>query len=106
MQNRAESAISPCRFSGTPLGRDLVVCAHNYPSHFGQLLNVDIGTEVFLTTADGTVFRYMVANREILGPSDVEKMMENERGDWALTLFTCTVGGKTRCTVRCAETES
>lgn len=67
---------------------------------------MDIGTEVFLTTADGTVFRYMVANREILGPSDVEKMMENERGDWALTLFTCTVGGKTHCTVRCAETES
>ena len=26
-----------------------------------------------------------------------------EEGDWDLTLFTCTIGGKTRITVRCAR---
>ena len=33
---------------------------------------------------------------------DVEAM---ESGDWALTLFTCTIGGKTRVTVRCVPAE-
>ena len=37
---------------------------------------------------------------EILQPGDVEEMLS---GGWALTLFTCTLGGRTRVTVRCEE---
>ena len=96
---------SPCRYSGTAAGKDLILCAHNYYTHFGQLLNVDMETEVYFTAVDGTVYRYLVANREILEPTAVEKMMENERGGWALTLFTCTIGGASRCAVRCVEYE-
>ena len=98
--------VSPCRFSGTAAGKDLILCAHNYSRHFGQLLNIDMQTEIYLTTVDGTVYRYLVANREILTPMDVEKMMANEKGDWALTLFTCTYGGSARCAVRCVEAET
>ena len=36
---------------------------------------------------------------ETLMPTAVEEM---ESGDWDLTLFTCTVGGRTRVAVRCA----
>lgn len=45
-------------------------------------------------------FEYEVVSLEILIPEDVEPM---EEGDWDLTLFTCTIGGKTRITVRCAR---
>ena len=37
---------------------------------------------------------------QILQPGDVEEMLS---GGWALTLFTCTLGGRTRVTVRCEE---
>ena len=50
------------------------------------------------TDVEGNVLSYTVAETELLDGSDVEAM---EAGDWDLTLFTCTVGGKTRVTVRC-----
>ena len=37
---------------------------------------------------------------ETVGGTDIEKM---ESGDWDLTLFTCTTGGKARAAVRCKE---
>ena len=47
---------------------------------------------------DGNVFSYEVTLLEILQPNEADEM---ESGDWDLTLFTCTVGGKSRVTVRC-----
>lgn len=44
----------------------------------------------------------MVAEVEILKPTDVEQMIA---GDWQLTLFTCTVGGTSRVTVRCRQVD-
>ena len=35
-------------------------------------------------------------------PTSVQEMTD---GDWDLTLFTCTVGGKSRVTVRCVLAE-
>ena len=31
--------------------------------------------------------------------------MINAQDDWDLTLFTCFIGGRTRCTVRCTRVE-
>jgi sortase A len=39
---------------------------------------------------------------EILRPTAVEEMIS---GDWDLTLFTCTIGGATRVTIRCEKTK-
>jgi sortase A len=102
----ARLRVSPCRFSGSCEGNNLVICAHNYPSHFGPIRNVDIGADVYLTTADSRAHHYVVANREILAPTDVEKMADREQGDWDLTLFTCTLGGRTRCAVRCIRADA
>ena len=95
--------ISPCRYSGTCKDNNLVICGHNYTSHFGPLLGAEIGSDVYLTTADGRVHHYIIANREVLAPSAIEEMVDSEKGDWDLTLFTCTLGGQTRCTVRCTR---
>ena len=90
--------VAPCRYAGSAYLNNMVIAAHNYYSHFGYLKNLSQGDEVTFTDVDGNVFRYEVAEVEILSPFAVEEMTG---GDWALTLFTCTIGGQYRVTVRC-----
>ena len=90
--------IAPCRYAGSAYLNNMVIAAHNYYSHFGYLKNLSQGDEVTFTDMDGNVFRYEVAELETLSPFAIEEMTG---GDWALTLFTCTVGGQSRVTVRC-----
>lgn len=90
--------VAPCRFSGNVYHDDLVICAHNYPTHFSPLKYAPIGTQVRFTDADGLEFCYTVSSLDTIGPNDVETMVS---GDWDLTLFTCDTGGQTRCAVRC-----
>ena len=95
--------IAPCRYSGSAYQNNLVLCAHNYASHFGNLKNLHIGDAVTFTDMDGNLFTYQVAELETLPPQATEEM---ESGDWDLTLFTCTVGGQSRVTVRCTAEQS
>ena len=90
--------VAPCRYSGSAYQDDMVVAAHNYKSHFGRLKELRPGDEVRFTALEGTVFRSAVAELEALGKLAVETVTP---GDWDLTLFTCTYGGKSRVTVRC-----
>lgn len=90
--------LSPCRYSGSAYKNNLIIAGHNYRSHFGTLKNLSYGDSVFFTDTDGNVFKYEVAEIEQLLPTDVEEMRD---GGWALTLFTCTVGGSYRVTIRC-----
>ena len=92
--------IAPCRYLGSAYNDNLIVMAHNYDSHFGRLKKLQIGDPVTFQDVEDHDFEYEVVSLEILNPEDVEPM---EEGDWDLTLFTCTIGGKTRITVRCAR---
>ena len=89
---------SPCRYMGSPYRRDLIICAHNYDTHFGRLKNLMPGDEVVFTDVEKNEFRYTVVELETLAGTAVEEM---KNGEWDLTLFTCTLGGQTRVTVRC-----
>lgn len=93
--------IAPCRYDGSAYTNDLIIAAHNYASHFGQLKDLHIGDAVSFTDVDGNIFCYEVAELETLMPTAVEEMFS---GDWDLTLFTCTIGGQSRITVRCRQT--
>lgn len=105
--------INPCRYTGSYKTDDMVICAHNLDSHFGGLLGIGIGEKVTFTAVDGTVYNYIISNRETVQPTSVEEMIRNmnnakEKGgleDWDLTLFTCHLGGQTRCAVRCLRVE-
>lgn len=90
--------VSPCRYTGSPYQNDLVIVAHNYESHFGNIKDLPAGAEVIYTDAEGTVFQYEVAGLEIIEATDIEGMIES---GWDLTLFTCTYGGAQRYAVRC-----
>lgn len=92
--------IAPCRYQGSAYNDNLIVMAHNYDSHFGRLKKLQPGDPVTFRDVENHDFNYEVAALEVLNPEDVEPM---EEGDWDLTLFTCTIGGKTRITVRCVR---
>ena len=94
---------SPCCYKGTVYRRDLIICAHNYATHFGRLKNLLPGDEVIFTDIDGNEYHYTVTEMDTLSGTAVEEM---ESGQWDLTLFTCTLEGRTRVTVRCDLTES
>lgn len=91
--------ISPCRYSGSLAGGDLVICAHNYSRHFGRIKNLSEGDDVYFTDMDGNTCHYEVAEVTTLAPTAIEEMTSS---GYDLTLFTCTYGGKSRVTVRCS----
>ena len=95
--------ISPCRYQGSAYTHDLIIAAHNYASHFGQLKDLHTGDPVIFTDIDRNRFYYTVSELEILLPSSIREI---ESGDWDLTLFTCTIGGQSRVTLRCVLAEA
>ena len=90
--------ISSCRYMGSPYQGDFIICAHNYAAHFGRLKNLLPGNEVIFTDVEGKEFRYTVVELETLAGTAVDELAN---GTWDLTLFTCTLGGQMRVTVRC-----
>lgn len=94
--------LAPCRYSGTAYLDNLVIAGHNYASHFGRLASLTQGDEVRFTDGDGNLFLYTVAARDTLPGTAVEEM---EAGEWDLTLFTCTMDGQSRVTIRCERVE-
>ena len=94
--------VAPARFFGSVYDDNLILLAHNYQSHFGKLHLLQTGDEVSFTDMDGNRFRYTVAQVEVIGGMEREKLAE---GDFDLCLFTCTLGGKNRVVVRCRRVE-
>lgn len=92
--------IAPCRYYGSAYTGDLIIAAHNYATHFGKLKNLQKGDAITFTDLDGNLFCYEVADIEVLPPTASEEILS---GAWDLTLFTCTIGGKSRVTVRCEQ---
>lgn len=95
--------ISPCRYKGTVDGGDLIIAAHNYNSHFGRLKEYSGGETIYFTAADGAVHTYEVIQLEEISGREIEAMDFGSDESWDLTLFTCTLGGQSRVTVRAAE---
>lgn len=94
--------IAPCRYSGSTKTDDLVIAAHNFAQHFGGLSGLTGGEQVIFVDMDNVVSTYTVAAVEILAPTAVEEMTN---GEYDLSLYTCTYGGRSRVTVRCDRTE-
>ena len=89
---------APCQYYGSCYGSDFVIAAHNYPSHFGRLSQLQAGDLVIFTDVTGTVHGYEVVLLETLLPTAIEEMITS---GFDLSLYTCTPGGGSRVTVRC-----
>lgn len=95
--------VAPCRYTGSAYLDDLVIAAHNYQAHFGKLKTLLPGETITFTDMDGNVFSYEVVAVETLPPTAIEEMTD---AGYDLTLFTCTLGGASRVTVRCDRVDS
>lgn len=98
----ARLKLAPCRYAGSTKTGDMVIAAHNYARHFGGLQTLQTGDAVWFTDMDGVTTAYEVAAVEVLQPTAVEEMTA---GEYDLTLFTCTYGGRSRVTIRCDRVE-
>ena len=89
---------APCHCYGTYYEKDFVIAAHNYKSHFGRLSELQASDVVVFTDVSGTTHHYEVVLLETL-PKEATKEMITSGFD--LSLYTCTLGGGSRVTVRC-----
>ena len=91
---------APCRYSGTAQDNDLIIAAHNYSAHFGRIGDLETGDSIIFTDTSGQVYNYTVAFAEVIAGTDVDQMFSGQATDWDLTLFTCTLSGQSRVTIR------
>lgn len=89
---------APCRYAGSIATDDMIVAAHNYKSHFGDLQSLQRNDEILFIDAVEETHRFRVQEITALDGTAVTDMTA---GGWDLTLFTCTKDGTQRVTVRC-----
>ena len=90
--------LAPCRYTGKIDTNDMIIAAHNYKSHFGLLNMLAIGDEIEFIDVYEKSHLYEVCELITLDGSAVSDM---KSGDCDFTLFTCTISGEQRVTVRC-----
>lgn len=92
--------IAPCLYYGSIKTNNLVICAHNYKRHFGNIDKLEPKDLIIITDLNGNKHYYEVVEVEILSATSIDEMLNS---NFNLTLFSCTKGGKSRVTVRCNE---
>ena len=97
---------APCRYQGSYLEDNMIIAGHNYQSHFGRIGELHSGSEIIFTDASGKIWNYQVNNIQTVSGTDIEAMEFGAGEDWDLTLFTCTLSGQSRITVRAVRKES
>lgn len=98
--SRQAITVAPACYAGSAYKDDFIICAHNYKSHFGKIGNLSADDLISFTDIDGNVFNYEVAEKEVLAPTELERLYN---GDWDLTLISCTASGQARIAVRCSR---
>ncbi|MGN0165392.1 MAG: sortase [Lachnospiraceae bacterium] len=93
-----------CRYTGSVLSGDLVICAHNLNSFFSGIGNLNSGDSIIFIDAKGKYHYYEVLEISTVGGYDTQQMKEGS-DSWDITLFTCTYGGANRVTVRAVAVE-
>lgn len=95
--------ISPCLFYNDEKNNKKIIAGHNYSSHFGKLKQLKNGDQVIFTDTENKTIVYKVDQIEILSSIDSDEMKSGD--DWDLTLFTCTLSGQERLTIRCIKAD-
>lgn len=90
--------IAPCRYSGSVIGRDLIILGHNYQSHFTPLKNSEVGDRVEFLDVNNNTYQYRIEKIEELYKTELDRLTSSE---YDLTIFTCTYGGQSRFVARC-----
>ena len=92
--------LAPCRYSGSAETNDLIIMAHNYSSHFGRIGELTTGSQFSFTDMTGKQYPLSVISLEVMPGTALEMMQYGDADDWDLTLYTCTLSGQSRVTIR------
>lgn len=101
VQNRWDNSLLkkfPCRYIGDIYSDSMIIMAHNYKQHFGNIKYLKNGDKVRFTDVKGIEYDYIVSFVEKIDRRNINKMVEDKS---KLTLFTCDYSGKNRIAVRC-----
>lgn len=90
--------MTPALFNGSYYDDNMIICAHNYATHFGPINNLKPNDIIKFVNVSGEVYSYKVSNVEILNPSELEQLLNED--DWDLTLFSCTFDTLNRIIIR------
>ena len=90
--------VSPCRYSGSLEGGNLILLGHNYVTHFAPLRRAQIGDRVEFCDMDGVWHNFTVAEIQVLKATELDALTAS---DYPLTIFTCTRDGVSRLVLRC-----
>jgi len=96
---------SPCRYTGSLAGGNLIIAGHNYRRHFSPLKQLTAGSRVAFIDVNQNRYTYTVSRIITVAGDDAQTML-SDADQWDLTLFTCTYGGKGRLTLRCVLEDS
>lgn len=91
-----------CCYDGSAQMGNMIIVAHNLPSYFKGLQNLNTGDNIIFIDAAGNEYVYEILQTEILGAYDVEGCRAGS-DEWDITLFSCTYGGRQRVTVRAVQ---
>lgn len=103
--NKDNLKVSPCKYNGTLDNNDLIIAGHNYKSHFGSIQSLNSGDTILFIDVNGIIHTYEVIQSEIIQDTDIDSMLSNS-STWDLTLFTCTLSGSSRITVRAISADN
>lgn len=98
----AKLKVAPCHYYGSYFEEDFVIAAHNYQPHFGRLPELQPKDLILFTDISGTVYCYEVVLLETLPANATLEMITS---GFDLSLYTCTLSGTSRITVRCNATQ-
>lgn len=95
--------LAPCLQYGSPLTDDAVIAGHNFKQHFRALHDIQVGEYLTFTDMTGYTIEYSVVEVKTIDPRSVYEVIDSE---YDLILYTCTIGGQSRVTVRCNRLEN
>ena len=92
--------VAPSIYYGQIGKKGLVICGHNYASHFKYLPNLNIDDHIIITDLNNNNYYYKVKETKILNPTSIKEVMDT---DYDLILFTCIKDGYVRYSVYCEK---
>lgn len=90
--------VAPSIYYGSLNKKGLIICAHNYVSHFKYLPNLNIDDYVIITDLGNRHYFYKVKEKKVIEPTSINEVMNT---DYDLILFTCIKDGYVRYAVYC-----
>ncbi|MDD7306732.1 MAG: sortase [Peptoniphilaceae bacterium] len=94
----------PNKYMGKSYDQPLIIMAHNYKSHFGDLPKLKENDKIIFVDVLGRKISYQVVAREIIDGYDVKDMLNSA---YDLSLFTCNIWDRsTRFTIRANRIEN